>query len=277
MKTKQYVRVCLPCLLVCLQAMLMAACLSKGAATGGVPSPGRETRDYVPLSKERIVLLYPDTPDTSPRMNIVLSLLDIAKPENVFILDVLYDGQSIEDYTDKRLHGYDTIYGDMRSVAEKNPDMSREALNWFYNETFVNHAGTSRVAVMSREREYYTGGAHGMRNKDYYVFSLEDKRRLTIWDIIRDDAKQDLDDLVEESLRTYMEIPSWIPLSEGGFFEDSVDKLEDFFLSPQGLGFQWDPYEIAPYSIGLIEITLPYDRLQGLFTERGIVLTKEFR
>jgi hypothetical protein len=154
--------------------------------------------------------------------------------------------------------------------------MSREALNWFYNETFAYFAGTSRVAVMSREKEYYTGGAHGMRSKDYYVFSLEDKRKLSIWDIIRDDAKQALDAQVEESLRKYMEIPSWIPLSEGGFFEDSVDKLEDFFLSPQGLAFQWDPYEIAPYSIGLIEITLPYDQLQGLFTELGISLTKEF-
>jgi hypothetical protein len=73
-----------------------------------------------------------------------------------------------------------------------------------------------------------------------------------------------------------MEIPAWIPLSEGGFFEDSVDRLEDFFVSPQGLGFQWDPYEIAPYSTGIIEIIFPYDQIRGLFTELGIVLTNGF-
>jgi hypothetical protein len=210
-------------------------------------------------------------------MNIALSLLDSGRPEKQFILDVLYEGQSTEEYADKRLRGYDAMYGEMRTVAEKFPDMSRAALNWFYNETFVYRAGTAKVAVISRERESYTGGAHGMRNRDYYVFSLPDTRRLTLTDIIRDEAKPALDDLVEEALRNYMEIPSWIPLSEGGFFEDSVDRLEDFFLSSQGLGFQWDPYEIAPYSIGIIEIVLPYDQVEHLFTERGLSLTKDFR
>lgn len=272
-----YARIFLPCLLVCLLAMSMAACKTTGPAAGREPGPGRAGGDYVILSQKRVVLLYPDTPDTSPRMDISLSVVDSRRPENRFILDVLYDGQGTEEYADNRLHGYDTMYGEMRSVVEKYPDMSREALNWFYNETVAFCAGTEKVAVISRQQEYFTGGAHGMRNKDYYVFSLEDKRRLSIGDIIRDDARQALDDLVEESLRKYMEIPSWIPLSEGGFFEDSVDKLDDFFLGPQGLGFQWDPYEIAPYSIGIIEITLPYDSLQGLFTERGIVLTKEFQ
>jgi hypothetical protein len=277
--TKQLQRtthICLFCL-TGLLAMLPAACKSTGPAVPDGLRPGREARDYIVLSRERTVFLYPDTPDTSPRMEIALSLVDSTDPEKQFILDALYEGQGAEEYADKRLHGYDTIYGEMRGTAEKFPDMSREALNWFYHETFMYSAGTSRVAVISREREYYTGGAHGLRTRDYFVFSLEDERRLTLGDIIRDEAKPALDDLVEEALRRRMEIPSWIPLSEGGFFEDSVNKLDDFFLTPRGLGFQWDPYEIAPYASGLIEIVLPYDLLQDLFTERGISLTKEFR
>ncbi|GHV76884.1 hypothetical protein AGMMS49942_17050 [Spirochaetia bacterium] len=256
----------------------MAACKSSGPAVGGAGAgPGQEKGDYIVLSKERTILLYPDAPNTSPRMDISLSIVDSRRPENRFILDALYDGQGTEEYADKRLQGYDARYGEMRRVAEQFPDMPAEALNWYYTETIVQSAGTARVAVFSRKTESFLSGAHGMQTNDYYVFSLEDKRRLSLWDIIRNDAKQALDEQVEGALRTYMEIPSWIPLSEGGFFEDSVDRLEDFFLSPRGLGFQWDPYEIAPYSIGLIEIILPYDQLQGLFTERGIVLTNEFR
>ncbi|GHT83322.1 hypothetical protein FACS1894137_04120 [Spirochaetia bacterium] len=266
-----------PIFLFCLLTLLFPACKSIDTADSGGLSSGPGARDFVSLPKERTVFLYPDTPDTGSKMHIALSLLDIARPENQFIMDVLYEGQSIEEYADKRLHGYDAMYGEMRNAAEKNPDMSREALNWFYNEVFAYNTGTAKAAVISRERDYYTGGAHGMRNKDYYVFSLEDKRKLTLGDIVRDESKQALNDLAEEELRKRMEIPAWIPLSEGGFFEDSVDRMEDFFLSPQGLGFQWDPYEIAPYSAGLIEIVLPYDLLQDLFTEIGISLTKEFR
>jgi hypothetical protein len=74
-----------------------------------------------------------------------------------------------------------------------------------------------------------------------------------------------------------MEIPEWIPLTEQGFFENSVDKLEDFFLTPQGLGFQWDPYEIAPYTMGIIELVIPYDELTGMLTDLGLALTNNSR
>jgi hypothetical protein len=275
MNTLRLQRITQICLL-CLLTLLPAACKSTGPEDSGGLSPG-EARDYVSLPGKRTVLLFPDTPDISPKLDITLLLLDFTGPEKRFIPDTLYEGQRIEEYADRRLHGYDTMYSEIRKAAEKNPGMPREALNWFYNEVVTYNAGTSKVAVLSRERDYYTGGAPGMQNKDYYVFSLEDKRRLSLGDIIRDEAKQALDDQVEEALRTRMEIPAWIPLSEKGFFEDSVDRLADFFLSPQGLGFQWDPYEIAPYSMGYIEIVLPYDQLQDLFTERGRSLVQEFR
>ncbi|MFP3043069.1 RsiV family protein [Treponema primitia] len=278
MKTKQLQRT-IQMALLCFLTLFSAACASTGSAVSGGSSPGtiREARDYIPLYSQRTVFLYPDAPDTSPKMEITLSLFDITAPGKQFILTVLYEGQNTDEYANKRLFGYDKMYGEMRLVAERIPDMPREALNWFYNEAFELSAGTSKVAVISREWEYYTGGAHGMRNKDYYVFGLEEKQRLTLNDILREDAKTAVNDLVEAALRKLMEIPDWIPLSEQGFFENSVDKLEDFFLNSQGLGFQWDPYEIAPYSTGLIEIVLPYDQLEGLFTERGLVLTKDFR
>ncbi|WP_038077823.1 RsiV family protein [Treponema primitia] len=274
MKTKQLQRT-IQLALLCFLTLFSAACTSTGSAVSGGSS--REARDYIPLYSQRTVFLYPGAPDTSPKMDIALSLFDITASGKRFILDILYEGQNADEYANKRLYGYDKMYGEMRLVAERIPDMPREALNWFYNEAFKFSAGTSKVTVISREWEYYTGGAHGMRNRDYYVFSLDEKRQLTLNDILREDTKSDLNDLVEAALRKLMEIPDWIPLSEQGFFENSVDKLEDFFLNSQGLGFQWDPYEIAPYVMGLIEIVIPFDQLEGLFTERGLSLTKDFR
>jgi hypothetical protein len=192
-------------------------------------------------------------------------------------MNTLYEGLDLDAYAKKRLFGYDKMYAEMRNVAERIPDMSTGALNWYYNEAFAFGAGNSELEVVSREWEYYTGGAHGMRSKDYYVFSLKDRRRLALDDILQDDAKPALDNLVEAALRKRMEIPDWIPLTEQGFFEDSVDKLEDFFLTPQGLGFQWDPYEIAPYSMGIIELVIPYSELTGILTGLGLSLTNDSR
>jgi hypothetical protein len=238
-----------------------------------------KAHDFTPIVEQRAVLLYPDKPTESPQMTIALTVLNIPGQSEArqCILDVLYQGKNPREYADTMLYAYDRRYMEMRGVVEIFPDMSGEALNWYYHEDFAIRAGTPQVLVMSREREYFTGGAHGMREKDYFVFDLENKRQLTLKDIIRDESLPDLHTLVEAALRELMQIPAWIPLSEGGFFEDSVTILDDFFLTPQGMGFQWDPYEIAPYVMGLLEITLPYDKLEALFTDRGMALIKRFR
>jgi hypothetical protein len=55
-----------------------------------------------------------------------------------------------------------------------------------------------------------------------------------------------------------------------GFFENSVDVPEqNFFVSPQGLGFAWAAYMIAPYVYGIIEIELPYDTIKEFLTPYG--------
>jgi hypothetical protein len=276
MKTKALQKVVELCL-IGLLALSPAACKSAGAPASGGSEPGKGAREYVSVVKTRSVFLYPDAPDTSPKLEIALSLLESPRDDRRFILNVLYDGLDTDAYAEKRLFGYDKMYGEMRFVAERIPDMSTSPLNWYYNEAFAYTAGNSKLAVISREWEYYTGGAHGMWNKDYYVFSLGDKRQLALGDILRDEAKPALGDLVEAALRKQMAIPDWIPLSEQGFFDNIPGKLEDFFVSPQGVGFQWDPYEIAPYSMGIIEIVIPYDELYGMLTALGLSLAKDFR
>jgi hypothetical protein len=263
--------------LIAFLGLFPMACKSSGTPAGG--NAGKDAKEYVSVVKTRSVLLYPDAPDTSPKLDIALSLLDSPRENRRFILDTLYEGLSVDEYAEKRLLGYDAMYEEMRlrSVAEQSPDMSTSPLNWFYNEAFAYKAGNVRLAVISREWEYYTGGAHGMRSKDYYVFSLDEKRRLALNDIIREEAKPELGNLVEAALRKEMEIPDWIPLSEKGFFENTLEKMEDFFLGPQGMGFQWDPYEIGPYSMGIIEVVIPYGALHGMLTGLGLSLTKDIR
>jgi hypothetical protein len=275
MKTRIFQKI-VESFLISLLALFPAACQSSGPAVGGNAGLRKGAGDYMSVVKTRTVHLYPDTPDSSPTLEIALSLLESPEDKG-FIMNTLYEGLGLDAYARKRLFGYDKMYAEMRNVAERIPDMSTSALNWYYNEAFAVDARNAELAVISREWEYYTGGAHGMRSKNYYVFSLNDRRRLALNDIIQDDAKPALDNLVEAALRKLMEIPDWIPLTEQGFFEDSVDKLEDFFLTPQGLGFQWDPYEIAPYSMGIIELVIPYSELTGILTGLGLSLTNDSR
>ena len=66
------------------------------------------------------------------------------------------------------------------------------------------------------------------------------------------------------------------PLSTGYYFEDSVESLENFYLTPRGIGFHWDHYEIAPYSVGPIEIVIPYEDVGELLNSQGKSLISQF-
>jgi hypothetical protein len=149
-------------------------------------------------------------------------------------------------------------------------DQPSEIMNWDYAETTGTETHTSKFLVVSRDRDYYLGGAHGMQEKAYFVLSLAEPARLKLEDLVR--SRAELQPLLEEALRAYAGLQKGDPLEDGGFFEDTAPAPDNFFLSGTGLGFHWDPYEIAPYSMGPIEVTIPYDRVRPLLSPRGAAL-----
>jgi predicted AAA+ superfamily ATPase len=50
---------------------------------------------------------------------------------------------------------------------------------------------------------------------------------------------------------------------KGPLFEDVFELNDNWFLSPEGLGFSFDPYEIGPYAAGFIELVIPYSKLKA--------------
>jgi hypothetical protein len=70
--------------------------------------------------------------------------------------------------------------------------------------------------------------------------------------------------MLESELRDHFEIAPGTPLSEGGLFTELPELTENCFLTTEGLVFHWDPYEIAPYSFGPVEVIIPYDELEEI-------------
>jgi hypothetical protein len=205
----------------------------------------------------------------SPRMTIDLSLLDTGGPEpfRELLWALIYDGVSPGEYGAQIIRYFEEQYAEASSVYPPG-----EFMNWEYAETISPETLTQAMAVVSRNREYYLGGAHGMREKKYFVIDLEENRRLRINDLPREGAEPALRGEVEEALRELTGLKSGEALSGGGFFEDTVKIPDNFFLSPGGLGFRWDPYEIAPYVMGPIEVIIPAEKARPLLSPRGLAL-----
>ncbi|MDR0689441.1 MAG: RsiV family protein [Spirochaetaceae bacterium] len=205
-----------------------------------------------------------------------LSLVLLEPGGDDLLRGLLYDGLSPEVYVDHLIRDYEDVYLDMRTQMGESADLPSAVLNWTYEETH-KVSDHSRLQVISRQKEYYTGGAHGMREKDYFVIDLVDKKQIRLQDLFLDGTRAALKTRVEDALRAYSALEPGAPLSTGNYFKDSVEPSENFFLTPGGINFYWDPYEIAPYSAGAVKISIPYGDIQDLLNSRGKFLISQLK
>jgi hypothetical protein len=221
----------------------------------------------------------------SPVLSIGLDLLDtevLAHGEPAEDLERLfrntfYRGLSVRDYTEDQIRVQTLEYRDMGEEARHNSWLiNSAALNWEYHEIFQTPVHRARLLVVSRERSFYSGGAHPNHDKIYFVFDPEVGMRISLSDVIRNDSLPPLKELINRELRRYKKIGPGDSLKKALFFVDEAEAPENYFFSPQGLGFHWDPYEIASYAEGYVEVFLSYDEIWELLGPEGRRLAREF-
>lgn len=120
--------------------------------------------------------------------------------------------------------------------------------------------GLGDISVIEVLAYSYTGGAHGMTTISTINFDRAGKRVLTLPDILLPEKESQFWQIARRVHR------EWVaqqddPLNYEGWPFQSTSM---FLLTPEGLGLQYDPYAIAPYSMGTPKITISYDRLRDV-------------
>jgi hypothetical protein len=266
---------------VFLMTVFFAFCLAAACTGGPLPVIEEKEKDHAEfrLKKTAVsILLFPEQISGSPRMNFSLSLLDATGPgelENFFEV-LLYDGEKADEYKETLIEGYRAAYRDIREVMEKNPGMSSAVMDWEYTEYMDIRTFSNLGMVICRKKEYYTGGAHGMSQKAYYVVDLREQKTLAWEDLFTDPKNPELRRMVLDALREYAGLEKNAPLSSGFYFEDEPEISGNFFLTPDGLGFRWDPYEISPYSAGAIEIIISWKKIRNFLNDEGLAVLNQW-
>jgi hypothetical protein len=199
----------------------------------------------------------------------------VHEPEHLarFFNVLLYGGNSPEQYRDALVREYQAMY---RQIPETAIAGYPPSAGWEHWESVEARRFRNRGLVLGQEQYTYAGGAHGMQTKKYYVLDLEALRVLTPADFFREPEDPRLRGFINEELRRYSGLEPGRPLSEGVFFEDEPPMSANFFVGEEGLGIRWDPYEIAPYSEGGIEIMLPWKTIRPLLKLEAMELLVSF-
>ncbi|MDR0399880.1 MAG: DUF3298 and DUF4163 domain-containing protein [Treponema sp.] len=243
-----------------------------GPQKTALPLFGRKLR--IPLWRE-----LPPGVENIPVLTIELELVDLAgDPEGRFYHNALYRGLSVQDYAEELARAQTAEYQEMGEEALNNSLLIRSAsLNWSYTEQFDVLMSSARILVISRNRFFYSGGAHGAYDTVYFVFDRKPAARIRLADILQEEFRPALKQLVNRELRINKELDPGDSLKKAMFFVDEADLSENFFFSPQGIGFHWDPYEIAPYVEGDVEAVVSFAELEPLLNSRGRELIQELR
>lgn len=107
--------------------------------------------------------------------------------------------------------------------------------------------------------DLYTGGAHDLPYKEYFVFNLKTGNQLNIKNIIRNTQLE-----LHNTIRKYFS--DYIKNNKEILFNDALNTVDQtagfkskFYLTPEGIGFYYSPYEIASFAAGFQEVLIPYD------------------
>ena len=260
--------------LVCVLALVLSGCAS---------APRIEKPQFTQWHYTFSVLLSPERPNDSPQLELAMALLQMEYPAEQadYLNEVLYSAASLNAYKDRIINEQRSNYRRgateaARSAGENPADY--KGYNWRYAETVTAKRAQGQGITIERTFEIYSGGAHPVWTRRYYNIDLSSEyKQLRIDDFFasyQEDRR--LRDVIYEELRKYSKLERGQPLSQGIYFNNEPELTFHFFIADEGLGLHWDPYQIAPYSQGNIEIILPWHAIRPLMLYPGIELLTKF-
>ena len=111
----------------------------------------------------------------------------------------------------------------------------------------------------------YTGGAHGNRYLLIQNYDLQTGDAVSEQDLfINDYYEQPKTLLLEALIAQTDEAETRKDLRRLGYSVADVVPNENFYVTDEGITYVYNPYEIAPYAMGCIQISLSWDSIRHL-------------
>ena len=111
----------------------------------------------------------------------------------------------------------------------------------------------------------YMGGAHGMYGENYTVFDTKTGAVVTEEDLFGDGWEETLGGLLaERALEEYADLAEEEGVEIDDIFFGSPYPNGNFSVGRDGFTWHYNPYDIAPYAFGVIEVTLGWKELTPL-------------
>ncbi|MES2279533.1 MAG: DUF3298 domain-containing protein [Bacteroidota bacterium] len=118
----------------------------------------------------------------------------------------------------------------------------------------------------------FQGGAHGSSLTTFINWDTKAHKYIKLNDILVDNYQPALDSVAEKIFRKQENLSDTEPLKTNYFFaKDKFSLNDNFSITPMGLRFIYNEYEIKPYAAGKTELFIPYTQIQTLLRPNTVV------
>ena len=205
-----------------------------------------------------ITLHYSDSlPDSSAYINI--DYPQIKDFENKAVEEKV--NNFFKDEFEQSILWYDEIAADTSEV-----DSFEFNFSYSFETGFNVEYNSNKFLSISLDHYQYTGGAHGNFYSSGYNIDMKTGKVLPLSDIINNDSFDILSYECEQAILDSFQVNS---LTEAGLFDDeiSVPPDQDYYIIPGALVLQFDPYEIGPFSMGELNVEIPFNKIKDILKE----------
>lgn len=125
----------------------------------------------------------------------------------------------------------------------------------FFNENYLS-VNISRYA--------FTGGAHGMHHNTIINYDVNTGQHITLDSLVPPKHQDSLNKVISNQLKENYGLQPDESLKKAGLFEDNIEAASNYCITDGGISFIYNPYEIAPYAMGIIIVFIPENNIKSI-------------
>jgi hypothetical protein len=183
-----------------------------------------------------------------------------------------YEGEMIPLLTDTSLK----IFTDPEAYYEEHFDLYckdymtlRNLYNLYPRSASLNYVYEDLTEIIYKSKKYlslrhtymaFTGGAHPNTRSQHWIINRKTDKIISFNDIFIPNANKKIKELIDMELKLKFQENNL----ENILFSTDYKVSDDIYLTKRGVIFQYDPYEIAAYVYGSIEVFIPYKKLRSV-------------
>jgi hypothetical protein len=160
----------------------------------------------------------------------------------------------------------------IKAYIKDNPKQHSPDMFYTLNLKAMIVRQDSGLTTLQIDGYIYQGGAHGSSSVSFINWNTKSRSQVILADILADDYKTKLTAIADTIFRRQEQLNDTSSLARDYFFKDDKFALNDnYLITPLGIRFLYNQYEIKPYAAGTTDVFIPYNKIRSLLRPNTVV------